>query len=564
MVLVYRFHCRLLPRVSGGWYRPVNTLNLLTEGVVRVQDGDGLVHGLSLPQLLARLSAAEVLDFPLLRPHQQPAWHAFLVQLAYLALEQAELAKPPTDAVSWLSLLRGLTPAHPADEPWHLVVDDWQVPAFLQSPCQPGAQADYRGVLQSAQEIDLLITSKNHDEKVGKMPRVGASNADVVVFALVSLQGFAGFLGVGNYNTMRMNGGFASRAQFRLVFQRGAGPEFLRDLSVLLAQADRLRERAMEFEIGSALQHRLLWLAPWGAEALSLAAVHPLCLEVCRRIRLRLHAGALQALTAASKSARVDAKLRNGVVLDPWTPLVREGKDGGAKALTAHAGSFGYRYLSPILFEAKRFDLPLLALPAPTERGAGVLVAQVLVGGSGRTDGLLRREIPLRGRALRNFADTRTELAIRARKFVEIAGTLQGKVLRPALLQFVDGSNEPDWQNGDFGKYVAPWIAQFDQRVDDVFYEALFDSLESELTDLAAETQWLGLLRGLAQTLLSQALEALPSRDGSRVFARARAERLFVGGLYKQFRPQLPAPAHADPASADPLTEPEPDHVPSV
>lgn len=529
-------------------------LSLLADRLIRAHSASGQVDRFSLPQLLARLSAGEALDFPTLRPHQQPAWHAFLVQLAYLALESAGLASAPTDEDAWLALLRGLTPDHADDAPWHLVVDDWQRPAFLQSPCLAGAQGDYRQVLGSAQEIDLLITSKNHDEKVGKMSRPRAVEADVVVFALVSLQGFAGFLGAGNYNTMRMNGGFSSRPQFRMVFQHGSGPEFCRDLGLLLAESGALRDDALNRHgIGTAgVVHRLLWLPAWGAEPLSLTAVHPLCLEVCRRIRLRWADGHLQALTAGSKTARVDAKARNGVVMDPWLPLVKDAKDGSTKALTAQAFSFGYRHLSPILFDSQHVELPLLARPGANEREAGVLVAQVLVGGSGRTDGLLRREIVLRGRTLRLFAGERGALAQRSRQFIELAGTLQGKVLRPALLQFIDGSAEPDWANGDFDKFCKPWMAQFDQRVDEVFYPALFHTMEAGLDDLAAQAHWLATLRELAQTLLLQAMEALPSRDGSRLLAQGRAERLYRGGLFKQFRSLMPA-----------APEKEPDHAPA-
>lgn len=536
----------------------MNALNLLAQPLIRVQAGRGPVQRLTLPQLLARMSASHVLDFPMLRPHQLPAWHAFLVQLAFLALEVADNDQPPTDPAAWAGLLRGLTAAQPDDAPWCLVVDDWQQPAFLQSSCRPGAEADYKRVLASAQEIDLLITSKNHDEKVGKMARVTADDADVLIYALVSLQGFAGFLGAGNYNTMRMNGGFASRAQFRLAFERGSGPEFLRDLSLLLAHADGLREQALNTGIGTALRYRLLWLAPWGDDALPLEAVHPLCLEVCRRVRLRLAGDVLQALTAGSKTARVDAKLRNGLVLDPWLPVV---KDGGARALTAQAGSFGYRLLSPVLFDGQRYALPLLARPQAGAGQAAVLVAQVLVGGSGRTDGLLRREIPMRGVVLRKFADARDELALRAQQFIEIASTLQGKVLRPALLQYIDGSAEPDWKNGDFAKYVAPWIAQFDQQVDEVFYQALFDTVEAELADRAAQVAWLQTLLGLARAMFARATEALPSHDGSRLIALARAQRLMSGGLLKQFGDLLPAPPPTDSQPLAAPAPPEPDHA---
>ena len=271
----------------------------------------------------------------------------------------------------------------------------------------------------------------------------------------------------------------------------------------------------------------------------------------------------LQALTASSKSARVDAKLRNGIVLDPWLPLVKEGE---GKALTATASSFSYRLLSPVLFDGQRYELPLLASPRANEDSAGVLVAQVLVGGSGKTEGLLRREIPMRRRSLRKFGDARAELALRARRFIEIASTLQGKVLRAALLQFIDGSAEPDWKNGDFAKYVVRWTEHFDQQVDEVFYEALFDTIEAELTDQPAEAQWLQTLLPLAREVFQQATEALPSRDRSRLFALARAEQLFRGGLIKQFGPLLPRgqPSAADAATAtatDTLAPPEPHHA---
>ena len=556
----------------------MNALCLLTEPLIRVQPSSGQTEPLSLPQLLARLAGGEALDFPMLRPHQQPAWHAFLVQLAYLALEPAQATAStadiavPTDAATWERLLRALTHDHADDAPWCLVVDDWRQPAFLQSPCGPGAQSDYKRVLASAQEIDLLITSKNHDEKVGKMTRIGGADADLVVFALVSLQGFAAYLGAGNFNSMRMNGGFASRAQFRMVFKRGSGPEFLRDLRVLLARSERLWEDVPELGIGTASRpHRLLWLPAWGDTALSLDSVHPLCLEVCRRIRLRLAGNVLQALTAGSKTARVDAKLRNGVVLDPWLPIVSEGT---GKALTAMPGSFGYRLLSPVLFDAKRFKLPVLAMPcAQVDRdSAGVLVMQVLVGGSGRTDGLLRREIPVRRRALRKFSDAPAELALRAGRFIELASAMQGKVLRAAMLQFVDGTDDPDWKNGDFAKYVQRWTEQFDQLVDEVFYEALFATVDAERADLEAEAQWLQTLKRLATLVFDRALEALPSRDRSRVFARVRAEQMFNGSLHKQFGPLL-AHSRATAGTGPPIdaaavtathTPPEPHHAPAA
>lgn len=527
----------------------MNMFNLLTEPLIAVRRASGPLDNVSLPQVLALLASDETIDFPNLRPHQQPAWHAFLVQLAYLALEDDE-SPPSADDVLWAERLRALTPHHPGGEPWHLVVDDWQRPAFLQSPCLPGAEGEYRRSVASAQELDLLITSKNHDEKVGK---IGPLTADAALFALVSLQGFTGFLGPGNFNTMRMNGGFGSRAQFRLVFARGWSAEFRRDLSALRVSADALWEQASVHGIGTRPRHRLLWLAPWGAEALSLDEVHPLCLEVSRRVRLKREGSALQAFTAASKSTRVAAKDRKGVVLDPWLPLAKEGTE--SRALTATPETFGYRRLSPILFEADDYQLPLLARPAPGETGAATLVAQVIVGGQGKSEGCHRREIAVPARIMRRYADERGRLAVRSRHFIELAGAMQGKVLRAALLQFADGSKEPDWKNKDFANFVEPWVADFDRHVDAVFYDRLFESVEAGLDDAAAQARWSGVLHDLALGVFKTATETLPTRDRSRLFAEVRARGLFAGGLRKHFGALLAARSPALPPEAETFQE---------
>ena len=520
-------------------------LSLLGDAVLRVAAEDDTAHTLSLPQLLARLSAGDNLAFTALRPHQRPAWHAFLVQLAFLALEAGALTEPPQDAALWTNLLRALTPQHPGDEPWHLVVDDWTLPAFMQSPCVAGAQGDYRNAAASAQELDLLVTSKNHDEKIGKLRPVLPDEADVWAYALLSLQGFAGFLGRGNFNTMRMNGGFGSRSQFRLVTQRGSGAEFLRDLRALLAGADALWHDAQAMQIGTDGQAALLWLPTWGSAALPLQHVHPLCLEVTRRVRLRRCAlGGLEMLSAASDTMRVAAKDAKGLVQDPWTPVIKEGEP---RALTAQADAFSYHRLAPLLFDYTRCQLPLLARPTDAEidsHANATLVAQVLVGGSGRTDGVLRREVWMPTHVLRKFATARGELAARALVFIELASLAQGRVLRAALLQFVDGSAAVNWQNKDFGKAVTPWVNLLEERIDAVFFPVLFQTTtEPPMSDVDARTTWIDVLAGLVQETFDAALTALPTRDRTHHVARARAARLLANAsrthLQAEPRPEL-------------------------
>lgn len=511
-------------------------VSLLSERVFRVKDEARSEGTLTLPEVLARLARQDDLDFLHLRPHQRPAWHAFLVQLAWLALE--EVAAPvtmPLEPSAWASHLRALTPGQPDDAPWCLLNSDWQRPAFMQPPCAADRVAEFDKSEHAVQDIDVLVTSRHHDEKAAKVP-LGSAPADALVYALVALQGWSSFMGAGNYNTMRMNGGFGSRPHFRLASRRGSGAEFARDFEALLSAEEEWRARADVLGLGSteADEHRLLWLPPWDRGSLPLRSVHPLCLEVTRRVRLVRDAGRLVLRRASSDAMRVAAKEAAGVVGDPWTPVMI---DKAPRALTAHRGTLGYRSLQALLFDRSRTELPLLAEPSDAERGAArsaTLLAQILLSGDGRTDGVSRREVRLPPKVLLRDAQLGERLSRRARVFVERAGVASGKVLRAALIQFLDGSEEVAWKNNDFSKAAQPWVERYEQAIDEAFFGALFASVEAAPDDDSAATvHWDRWLAREAQAQLAVATESLPTRDGCRWFAKARAERLMALSLHK-------------------------------
>lgn len=525
---------------------------LLSEPLFRVTLGSSReVIRLSLPQVLARLSEAKALTFAALRPHQQAPWHAFLVQLAYLALEPHDDPRPPTTPEAWVGLLRSLTPDHPDDGPWCLVNTNWQAPAFLQPPCSPGRETDFKRSAGAAQDIDLLVTARHHDEKSGKLS-LDEQELDTLVYALISLQGWSPFLGAGNYGSMRMNGGFSSRPQFRLAYLRGSGVEFLRDLTVLLNDREGLENRFLEahHDDGTA-EHRLLWLPLWDDDALPLGSVHPYALEVCRRVRLVRHQGQLLLRRASSKAMRVAAKEQRGVVLDPWVPVM----DGDEpKALTAQTHSLSYRKLQELIFDRSKVRLPVLAEPSDREYESnqpGVFIAQVLVSSDGGTDGWLSRELPMPAPVLSHWHSAPAALAQRSQLFVNLAGLAAGKVLRSALLQFVDGSNEVDWTNRDFTRAVEPWLSRFETAVDEAFFEQLFATIEAGQSDIDAQRQWVCWLARACKEHLASASTALPTRQGSRHFALARAQRLMEKSLRKQFGTFL-APIEAMPSDGIP------------
>lgn len=540
--------------------------SVLTTDLFRVILADGSSTTLTLPGLLAALSAEgprAVIAFPDLRPHQHPGWHAFLVQIGYQALDVSPDPTLPSTEADWLSSLRRLTAAWPDDSPWHLLQDDWQQPAFLQSPCPVERQGDYKREALAAQDIDVLVTARHHDEKNGKLPLDEARLAGLV-HALVMLQGWSGFLGAGNYGSMRMNGGFGSRSQFRLAFDRGAGSEFRRDLGVLLARRDRLQDDMMASQIGhrSAEPIRLAWLVPWTDASLALADVHPYCLEVCRRVRLVRRSGQLALLRATSKGMRIDGSERLGRVLDPWSPIVLRGSGASAaqemsKALTALPSSLGYRALQRLLFDRTSTELPVLAKlssgEARTHHGrSAALIAQVLVGGQGKTDGLLRREILLTPTVVRRHASEDAALGRRAEQFVQlVSGVPHGQkgvmnAFRSALIQFVDGSDDVDWKNPEFVRIIEPSLQAFDAVIDEAFFPQLFRTFEDGLEDTPAQQHWAGWLKGAAVRQLNIVIETLPTRDSGRHLAAGRARSRLDRELDKSFGALLaarPAPA---------------------
>lgn len=515
-------------------------MNLLVEPWCPVRIGAGPEERVSLPGLLHRLVSVDQLVLARLRPHQAPALHSFLVQLAFLALEDDDGPWPESEA-AWRAALRGLTAGWSDDEPWQLVVDTLTCPAFLQPPAPAGSEPQYKREFGTPDELDILITSRNHEVKRVRMK--AAEPADWV-FALITLQTFEGYLGR-NYGVVRMNSGTGSRAQFRLAPTRGAAPEFRRDLSRLRESVAGVWDQATACGVGTDPDPvRLVWLESWdGTDAWPLSRLHPLGVEICRRLRLSQTPNGLRAQGATSKCARIAAGESRGAVADPWLPLNLRGGDAAIKAFTASDDGLSYRTLSRVLFQPDEFRLPLLAQPGPEERRhPATLVAQVLVRGEGKTEGFHRREVRLPSTVLSRVAERDQVLATRSHAFVELAGAIHGKALRPALLQYLDGSDEPDWRNPQHGNLVEPFLKQAEKQADREFFAALARSFEEDLADDAAALMWGRVLAGHSEAVLDQALGTLPTRCSAPVLAAARARSRLHGAL-DRFVPGLRSPA---------------------
>ena len=502
--------------------------NILEEPVIRVRAREGERRA-SLPETLALLMRDEVEAFPALRPHQRHAWHAFIVQIGAMALQRAGVSEPPTDAPKWQALIRGLTPSFPADEPWRLVVDDITKPAFMQPPASAAErERDYSDKVLTPDELDMLVTSKNHDLK---MSVASDGGADDWLFALITLQTMEGFGGAGNYGISRMNGGLGSRPVFSLAPSERLGAHAKRDIAFLLE------------DTAADSRDALLWLLPWDgakAEALSFNNLNPLYIEICRRVRLIQNSNdGLCAIKATSKAARIEAKALKGRTGDPWTPInLKEGK-----ALTMAGGGFTYKRVVNYLTSGN-WKQPVLLDATRSERRSAepmLLVARGIVRGQGKTEGYYERIIPIRTK-LRSAmgrragsSDSMDDVGQIADERIKQAAIVQ-RILSHAIQVFAAGGDS-DKVSSEHRKLARPWLNRLDELIDASFFDDLQTEFEAdeEAERTRIRNEWLmndddGVV-DKARNVLRDASDSVPCSTIRRYKARVSAEGLFEGRI---------------------------------
>jgi len=501
--------------------------NLLADPLIRVRLAAGATDSVSLPEVYEALTADAVVAFPALRPHQRHAWHAFLAQLGVIAIERSGQSAPPRTASEWRAVLRELTARFGGDEPWRLIVKDPALPAFMQCPAPTGFGA-YRGRAATPDDLDLLVTAKNHDVKRGVAVRGGP---DDWVFALIDLQTMAGFLGAGNYGIARMNGGFSARPCLGLApADGGLGAHLLHDIQRMLEGRDALLDRHSHY-FRSRNGVALLWLEAWdGATAVDLRGLDPYFIEICRRVRLRGEGGRIVAWTAASKTARVAAKEAHGNLGDFWTPIgVNDGK-----ALSLSSVGFRYDRLAKLILDRDSFALPPAMEVGTTQTARWRVVARGVAGGQGKTDGYHERnDIAFGHRTTAAFSrrEERDALAGIAEAQVEEIREVQG-ALRFGVAVAASGGELADLTKAD-RMHANPFVRRLDEAVDSRFFEFL-ERRFLAADDAAKVTARADFARDIIKTareLLGAAVETVPCQAVRRHRARSRAFSAFHSRL---------------------------------
>lgn len=498
-------------------------MNLLTDPVFALT-GDGKV---SLPQLFSEMAQGRVSGFAALRPHQRPAWHMFLVQLAALSLWASGHRELMTSVDAWTAALRHLTKDHEDDSPWQLVVADKTKPAFLQPPVPKGLAWS---PIVTPDNLDMLITARNHDVK--QLIAWDAEPEDWI-YALVSLQTCEGFGGRGNYGIARMNGGSSSRPLLGLVPARSqadlsVNPSawWSRDVRYLLDARDEGQIVAPGTSGGPAL----LWCLAWSeGEQLRLPDLDPWFIEVCRRVRMSNCEGKLSAHRATSKAARIDAKAFKGNTGDPWTPMHKDGK-----SLTLGSGDFDYNHLCNYLFSGD-WVKPVLAQPRRAECRDMLLVAEAFARGNSKTEGFKSRVVPVPGAVVSNFtAQTLGTLAKAQMEEIKIFD----KSLGYAIALLAAGGERDKVDKGHYHCALAA-RKRFDASADLLFFPSLWRRIMTVNAGCeeraSARSDFLHNLWCAAQDEFTAAMSSVPCACVLRPRAEVRARRALHNRIRREY-----------------------------
>ncbi|MGE0373339.1 MAG: type I-E CRISPR-associated protein Cse1/CasA [Gammaproteobacteria bacterium] len=503
--------------------------DLLNDPLIGVRTAAGAQQCVTLPGAIAGLLSGDIADFTGLRAHQADPWHVLLVQLAASVMARLpEGTESPADESFWRAGLLDLADGQAAA--WHLVVDDVTLPAFMQHPlaAESGISA-FSPLARQPDELDVLVTAKNHDVKAA---RVG-DDPEAWLQAVVALQTLSGFLGKGNYGSVRMNGGFGSRCIVSLLTSTDSANRFQEELAVVRSMRDGVLASGIGYRERGVV---LTWLTPWSRRTHhhDLATLEPWFVEAVRPLRLRTTEGAVHAWGCTSEARQIGPKaIDSGDVGDPWLPINETDKKKGRSALTVSGAGWTPQRLSDLLLQ-QSFELTGLQKPRAGIHGPAWFVCSVLVRGQGTTEGLHRAAVPVPAPVLSLIArpEGRNQLAQGAAKLRDDAAEVQ-KSLRMALMSLASGGPETVNRDNDaLSAWTAVCCEPFTRSWSERYFEALWRLADTPLSTVRSD--WQAALIADARRTLRNAETRLPAPSSRRWRARVNALGLLNGSLRKK------------------------------
>lgn len=502
---------------------------LLDDPIFSVTLVDGAQSQYSLTEILHGLATGSIVSFDALQAHQQQAWHCFLVQLAAMAVARHNDNKFPESPHEWKKCILSLSDN--IEEAWYLVVEDLSKPAFMQVPVSAPTLkvAGYKSDIETPEDLDTLLLSRNHDVKANK---IHYAQAEHWIYSLINNQTMNGNMGRGNYGIVRMNGGFGSRSFIGYTKKLQLFDRFHHDIAMLLRYRNRLMVNYKKDG------YAYLWINNWDGSkesGLPIYECDPYFIEICRRIRFTEQKNILLCNRANSEATRIKAPDNLcGNTGDPWTPITAKEQ----KSLTISSTGFPYQLIQKVML-GEEYQKPVSIEYIDGDDESVYLVCQGLARGQGKTEGLFQRTILVPGSVKsRLFSDPseKEKLAKRAAERVEMTDKTTSKVLWTAIGKLLSNGSE---QRVDSNK-IKPWIKKFDKEIDQLFFNELWDSVHQDQEE--ARNKWAEILFQEAEKVYKQAEQSTPLASFRKYRALSSARSMF----YAQCRKELQMPAKSE------------------
>jgi CRISPR system Cascade subunit CasA len=510
--------------------------NLLDTRLIPVERKTGSRDILTLPEVLEALSHDELESFMDLKAHQNAAIDMFFAHLGVLGVDIGADGKGIiASAEVWRERMLKIAPM----ECWQLWSPDTIVSCFM----QPGMDqeefqktVENKGRIYSPDEIGVLIVSKNHTVKFSAMAAPSAWNW---VASLIETQTLSGFDGRSLYGIPRMNGGLSTRFRVATYTDMSASGKWNSDVRKIL---DMLPDIYREFPHFSedGLHIGATWASFWdGSEQIPTRNLHPLYVDVCRRIKLGLDEdGRMFAVTAGSSSTRVPHLDLKGVFGDPWAPLTNANYKENARKETSEAwtslspSAIPVRLLSNIVTGSEGVRQSMLQRFAKGDLGKPAFFClSAILRGQGETYGYHDFVIPIPAHAVFKLS-SRVELdALGARSRAMLS---QASAADAALKFGVYRFCQPEKAEVDFVNSAKSeaMFAKASKQLRLAFSGAFFEHLWRSDDD---EAGWIEFLKTEARVILEKVFESGGARSQLSFKAEAEGRSAFNARWRKLF-----------------------------
>jgi CRISPR system Cascade subunit CasA len=447
-----------------------------------------------LPWILHALEDGRRLQFDHLRPHQEHAWHLFLVQTAAML--------GPTD--DWDALLRTegeIWDVHPEPgecgffQPAGRIEDGYKKQTYLEKEDIPGISTNHRAKAHLPSALDYWL------------------------YALIAAQTISRHY-THHRQSIRTSDGYGDRPYVSKVRGLSWPERFHSDVSLA---------RSMH---GDKEGTRFLWVELektdfFGDESrISFSDCHPLVVDSCRPYRMQ--DGILYYKAGwPNEPLETDIGDLHDRLDDPWLPI--DTTDDHTTKRTQRSG-FTYRVVQKYLAGG---DIKTPSL----QREFGVdcyFIAQTIAGGKGASQGIHHRVVKLPADLSDDLFPSGDTFATRSEQYVAVASTVKKRLLTFPLVALFGRTNDDNSdvaliermmkdENLNVTPRYSEYLNRYESRVDREFFPHLFDHAEEE----TGVERWKNRLCEAAEELFEEALASCTSWQ-----RKAEADTLFRSRIH--------------------------------